>query len=102
MSRCILVGVDATLSLSTWSALESACQCLEQSPSGCHLLLLHVIPVPFDPTPRGGRPVWSVSTLPPTLRQIHEAQNLMLGSRGPPRQLRRYPAHVQPLWASGK
>jgi nucleotide-binding universal stress UspA family protein len=81
MSRCILVGVDATLSISTWSALESACQCLEQSPSECHLLLLHVIPVLFDPTPRWGRPVWSVSTIPPTQRQLQEAQHVLLRAR---------------------
>jgi nucleotide-binding universal stress UspA family protein len=81
MSRCILVGVDATLSLSTWSALESVCQCLEQSPSECHLLLLHVIPVPSDPAPRWGRPIGSVSTLPPTQRQLHEAKYVLLRAR---------------------
>lgn len=81
MSRCILVGVDATLSLSTWGALESVCQFLEQDPSESHLILLHVIPVPSDPAPRWGRPVGSVSTLPPTQRQLHEAKHVLLRAR---------------------
>lgn len=55
MGRCILVGVDASLSQATWSALESVCQLIEQDSSDCHPILLHVIPVPYDPTPRWGK-----------------------------------------------
>ena len=90
MSQCILVGVDATLSHPTRSALEMACQVLEQDSSAFHLLLLHVIPVPIDPTPRWGKPLGSWSYLPPTRGQLHQAHHVLqqacalLGQRGIP------------------
>ena len=81
MSRCILVGVDVRLSLATWSALESVCQLTEQDSSDCHLILLHVIPVPYDPTPRLGRSAGSISTFPPTRSQLREAQHVLQRAR---------------------
>jgi len=81
MSRCILVGVDASLSLATWSALESVCQLIEQDSSDCHLILLHAIPVPYDPTPRLGRTIGSISTFPPTQNQLREARLVLQRAR---------------------
>lgn len=90
MSRCILVGVDTTLSPPTRSALEMACQVLEQDALACHLILLHVIPVPIDPTPRWGKPLGSWSYLAPTSCQLCQAHHVLqqaralLGQRGIP------------------
>jgi nucleotide-binding universal stress UspA family protein len=81
MSRCILVGVNAALSPPTRSALEMACQVLEQDTSTCHLILLHVIPVPIDPTPRWGKPLRSWSYFPPTRDQLHQAHHVLQQAR---------------------
>jgi nucleotide-binding universal stress UspA family protein len=81
MSRCIFVGVDSSLSPSTWSALESVCQFLDQDLSECHLILLHVIAVPYDPAPRLGRRAGSISTFPPTQNQLREAQYVLRRAR---------------------
>lgn len=70
------MGVDNTLSLATRSAFESVCQCLEQEPSDCRLILLHVIPLPYDPRSRG-RPAGSTSTYSPTQSQIRESRHLL-------------------------
>ena len=75
MSNAILVGVDASLSLPTRYALEAACcQFLEQPSPEYHVILLHVIPVPYDPSPRWGRPPGSLSLFPPTNSQLSEAR----------------------------
>lgn len=90
MSQRILIGVDASLSPPTRSALELACQVLKQDVSTGHLLLLHVIPVPIDPTPRWGKAPRSWSYLPPTSSQLCQAHHVLqqaralLGQRGIP------------------
>jgi nucleotide-binding universal stress UspA family protein len=81
MNRCILVGVDARLSLSTLSALESICQLLEQDSSKYHLILLHVIPVPCDPRAKSGKPIGSISTFPPTQSQLRDARQVLWRAR---------------------
>jgi nucleotide-binding universal stress UspA family protein len=82
MSHAILVGVDAHLSLPTRYALEAACcQFLEQPSPECRMLLLHVIPVPYDPSPRWGRPAGSLSLFPPTTRQRCEARQALSQAR---------------------
>jgi nucleotide-binding universal stress UspA family protein len=82
MGQAILVGVDARLSLPTRSALEAACcQFLEQPARECRVLLLHVIPVPCDPSPRWGRPAGSLSLFPPTNGQWREARRALLQAR---------------------
>ncbi len=82
MSQAILVGVDASLSLPTRYALEAACcQFLEQPSLECRVLLLHVIPVPYDPSPRWGRPTGSLSLFPPTASQRCEARQALSQAR---------------------
>jgi nucleotide-binding universal stress UspA family protein len=81
MSRCILVGVDACLSLPTYAALEMVCQVLEQDASAFHLILLHVIPVPVDPTPRWGKPLGSWTYAPPTNGQLRQARHALQRAR---------------------
>jgi len=82
MSRNILVGVDASLSLATRYALEAACcEFLEQPSPEPHVLLLHVIPVPYDPSPRWGRPPGSLSSFPPTNSQRCEARRVVWQAR---------------------
>lgn len=82
MSTAILVGVDANLSLPTRYALEAACcQFLEQPALERHVLLLHVIPVPYDPSPRWGKPPGSLSWFPPTTSQRCEARRALSQAR---------------------
>ena len=78
----MLVGVDASLSLPTRYALEAACcQFLEQPSLERRVLLLHVIPVPYDPSPRWGRPPGSLSLFPPTNSQRCEARRALSQAR---------------------
>jgi nucleotide-binding universal stress UspA family protein len=82
MSKALLVGVDANLSLPTRYALEAACcQFLEQPSPERRVLLLHVIPVPYDPSPRWGRPPGSLSLFPPTNSQRCEARRALSQAR---------------------
>ncbi len=82
MSKAMLVGVDASLSLPTRYAIEAACcQFLEQPSPERRLLLLHVIPVPSDPSPRWGRPPGSLSLFPPTNSQRCEARRALSRAR---------------------
>lgn len=81
MSQCILVGVDADFSLPTHYAIEVVCQVLEQDQETCQLLLLHVIPVPFDPAPRWGRSLGSLSTYPATSSQQRQARHVLQQAR---------------------
>ncbi len=78
----MLVGVDASLSLPTRYTLEAACcQFLEQPSPERRVLLLHVIPVPSDPSPRWGRPPGSLSLFPPTNSQRCEARRALSQAR---------------------
>lgn len=78
----MLVGVDASLSLPTRYALEAACcEFLEQPSPERRVLLLHVIPVPSDPSPRWGRPPGSLSLFPPTNSQRCEARRALSQAR---------------------
>jgi len=82
MSKALLVGVDASRSLPMCYALEAACcQFLEQPSPQRRVLLLHVIPVPYDPSPRWGRPPGSLSLFPPTNSQRCEARRVLLQAR---------------------
>lgn len=82
MSKSILVGVEASLSFPTRYALEAACcQLLEQPSPEYHVIPLHVIPVPYDPAPRWGRPPGSLSLFPPTNSQLCEARRALSQAR---------------------
>ncbi len=82
MSKALLVGVDASRSLPMCYALEAACcQFLEQPSPDRRVLLLHVIPVPYDPSPRWGRPPGSLSLFPPTNSQRCEARRALSQAR---------------------
>ncbi|HEY7123524.1 MAG TPA: universal stress protein [Ktedonobacterales bacterium] len=78
MQQSILVGVDATLSLPTQYALEVVCQHIAQVQAASQLLLLHVIPVPLDPTLRWGKSLRDRSYVPPTHEQIRQARQVLL------------------------
>lgn len=82
MSNAILVGVDASLSLPTRYALEAACcQFLARAAPERRVILLHVIPVPYDPFPRWGRPLGSLSLFPPTNSQRCGARQALSQAR---------------------
>jgi nucleotide-binding universal stress UspA family protein len=77
MPPSLLVGVDAMLSLPTKYALEVVCQLITQGQAASHLLLLHVIPVPLDPTLRWGKSLREPSSVPPTREQFQQARQVL-------------------------
>ena len=74
MNKRILLGIDTDLSPSTQYALRITSELLEQSSPELRLVLLHVIPVPFDTTPTWGK---SMEALPPTTQQCLQAERAL-------------------------
>src|SRR2546423_1661084 len=74
MNKRILLGIDTDLSPSTQYALRITSELLEQSSPELRLILLHVIPVPFDTTPTWGK---SMEALPPTTQQCLQAERAL-------------------------
>ena len=62
MNKRILLGIDTDLSPSTQYALRIASELLEQVPQ-LHLVLLHVIPTPFDTRPTWGKSMCAISMI---------------------------------------
>ena len=74
MNKRILLGIDTDLSPSTQYALRITSELLEQSSPELRLVLLNVIPVPFDTTPTWGK---SMEALPPTTQQCLQAERAL-------------------------
>lgn len=51
MERCILLGVDPELSLQTQQALHATRDLFARTTTGLHIILVTVIPLPYDPSP---------------------------------------------------
>jgi nucleotide-binding universal stress UspA family protein len=80
-NKHILVGVDAALSSPTQHALLAACELLEQSSPDARLLLLHVIPVPYDPSYALGAPTMTMRRFSPASQQRMQAERVLLRAR---------------------
>ena len=77
MNKRILLGIDTDLSPSTQYALRITSELLEQSSPELRLVLLHVIPVPFDTTPTWGKSMGTFYSLPPTTQQRLQAERAL-------------------------
>src|SRR5690242_16996055 len=80
-NKHILVGVDAALSLPTQHALASACELLEHSSSDVHLVLLHVIPAPYDPSFSLVGSVGTMRRFSPASQQRMQAERVLARAR---------------------
>ena len=79
MEKHLLLGVDEDFSPSTQWALRTVSQLFEQSRGELHLLLLTVIPLPYDPTPTlmKARGIGQIRPLAPTRKQYLQAQEVL-------------------------
>lgn len=81
MHKRILLGVDTDLSPPTLLALRAASELLELSSQDARLVLLHVIPVPYDPSFLWGRSTTSVRFFPPAPQQRLQAERTLWKAR---------------------
>src|SRR6266567_116031 len=73
MNKRILLGIDTDLSPSTQYALRITSELLEWAPQ-VRLILLHVIPTPFDSRPTWGKSIGGFYSLFPTTQQRLQAK----------------------------
>ncbi len=76
MNKCILLGIDGNLSPPTQHALRTASEVLQQSTLELGLVLLHVIPIPYDPFSRGTS-FGSFRPFPPLMQQRLQAEHAL-------------------------
>ena len=79
--RCFLLGIDASLSSPTQHALRIASELLEQSSPDVRLVLLHVIPVPYDPSFSWGTSIGTIRRFPPATQQRMQAERVLWRAR---------------------
>ena len=79
MDQHMLLGVDEDFSAPTQYALRVVTQLFEQNSGGLHLLVLTVIPLPYDPSPSlmKARGIGQMRPLAPTHEQCLQAQNVL-------------------------
>jgi nucleotide-binding universal stress UspA family protein len=79
MDKYILLGVDEDFSPPTQWALRVVNQLFEQNTGGLHLLLLTVIPTPYDPSPSlmKARGIGQTRPQAPTRQQCLQAQEVL-------------------------
>ena len=81
LNKRILLGIDVNLSLPTQHALWTASELLRQSTLDLQLVLLHVIPVPDDPSPAWGKSMGSIHPFPPITQQRLQAEHTLWQAR---------------------
>lgn len=83
MDKHILIGVDADFSPPTQWALRVVNQLFEQDSGDLHLLLLTVIPLPYDPSPSlmKARGMGQLRPQTPTHQQSEHAQDVLCRAR---------------------
>ena len=81
MNKLILLGVGLELSPSTQQALGLASELLEHSSEDLGLVLLHVIPIPYDMTPAWGKSLAAARPFPPTIQDRLQAEHVLQQAR---------------------
>ncbi len=81
LNKRILLGIDVNLSLPTQHALWMASELLRQSTLDLQLVLLHVIPVPDDPSPAWGKSMGATRPFPPITQQRLQAEHALWQAR---------------------
>lgn len=81
MNKRILLAIDTSLSPPTQHALRVTTRLLEQSSQDTRLVLLHVIPVPYDISPALGKSSRVYQHLPPATQQRLQAEQALSRAR---------------------
>ncbi|HEX6484430.1 MAG TPA: universal stress protein [Ktedonobacteraceae bacterium] len=81
MNKRILLAIDTSLSPPTQHALHVTTRLLEQSSQDTRLVLLHVIPVPYDTSFRWGKSGRVYQHLPPATQQRLQAEQALSRAR---------------------
>lgn len=79
--RRILLAVDTSLSQPTRLALHMASELLEQSSHDVRLVLLHVIPVAYDPSRARGASIGDVPSFSPAPQQRLQSERTLWRAR---------------------
>ncbi|HEX6481357.1 MAG TPA: universal stress protein, partial [Ktedonobacteraceae bacterium] len=77
MNKRILLAIDTSLSPPTQHALRVTTRLLEQSSQDTRLVLLHVIPVPYDISPALGKSARIYQHFSPTIQQRLQAEQTL-------------------------
>jgi nucleotide-binding universal stress UspA family protein len=80
-NKCILLGVDVSFSLPTQHALRIASELFEQFSPDVRLVLLHVIPVAYDPSFPWGTPIGAMRRFSPATQQRLQAERVLWRAR---------------------
>ncbi len=101
MNKRILLGVDTHLSPATQHALRITSELLAHSSLDVRLLLLHVIPIPYDTTPAWGKEFGTCRPFPPTTQERLQAERVMQLARSDLQQRGIAPDRIEPLLRVG-
>src|SRR5207245_9559206 len=77
MNKCIVLGVDAPLSPATRQAIRTLKEFVGPMASQFHLILLHVIPIPYVASPAMGMYTGHISSGTVTVDQRLEAEKVL-------------------------
>lgn len=101
MSKRILLAVDTSLSPPTQHALRMTSELLERSSQDIRLVLLHVIPVPYDTSPAWGKSGRNYHHFFPTTQQRLQAEQILCRARTALRQQGIAPERIEWLQRVG-
>ncbi len=101
MNKRILLGIDANLSPPTQYALRAASEFLQQPTSDLRLVLLHVIPVPYDTSFAWGKSMKSSKPWSPVTQQRLQAEHALWSARTALQQLGISPERIELLLRVG-
>jgi nucleotide-binding universal stress UspA family protein len=101
MNKRILLGVGTDSSPSTQHALHVTSELLAHSSADLCLVLLHVIPIPFDTTPAWGKSLAAVRPFPPTTEARLQAECALQRARRVLQQRGIAPERILPLQRAG-
>src|SRR6266704_3020094 len=101
MNKLILLGVDVDLSPATQQALYVTSELFAHSSADLCLVLLHVIPIPYDTTPAWGKSLVAVRPFPPTTQERLRAERALQQARRVLRQQGIAPERILPLQRVG-
>ncbi len=81
INKRILLGIDVNLSPPTQHALRTVSELLRQSTPDLQLVLLHVIPVPYDTSLAWGKSIGFFRPFPPITQQRMQAEHILWKAR---------------------
>jgi nucleotide-binding universal stress UspA family protein len=101
MNKRILLAIDTNLSPPTQHALRVTTRLLEQSSQDTRLVLLHIIPVPYDTSLRWGKPGRVYQHFPPAIQQRLQAEQALWRARAALQQQGIAPERIEWLQRTG-